>query len=214
MALHGVASEGLQPLASVAFEAEPQQGCKKRVQAVCPLSENRSEAHLQLEPHARLRIADADLQKTPQELPEGVVRHVLRVGNALCPQEPHVVLPTGPSLTGQPALANPGLTGDRDDRAAAFDEISEHLVEHGELLRLALAGDPERLNRVGLPPEALDLPGEQEDDLVEEELRPLGAELLGDRRRAGDVGQQDGDDASLAGWCGHRPIIRVQPSRR
>ena len=46
--------------------------------------------------------------------------------------------------------------------------------------------------------EALDLLAHQPRHVVEEELRPLGAELLGDRRRAGDVCDEDRDDPPLA----------------
>src|SRR6266536_107699 len=56
-------------------------------------------------------------------------------------------------------------------------------------------------------PEPLRLGSDETDDLVEEELRALGAELLADRRRVGDVGQEDGDDAPLAGGCGHYTIM-------
>ena len=52
--------------------------------------------------------------------------------------------------------------------------------------------------------EALDLLAHQPHDVVEEELRPLGAELLGDRRRAADVGDEYRDDPPLSGGYGHR----------
>jgi hypothetical protein len=46
--------------------------------------------------------------------------------------------------------------------------------------------------------ETADLLGQQPDDLVEEELRPLRAERLRDRRRADEIGDEDRDDAPLA----------------
>jgi hypothetical protein len=51
--------------------------------------------------------------------------------------------------------------------------------------------------------EALDLLAHQLHDVVENELRSLGAELLGDRRRAGDVGHEYRDDPPLSGGHGH-----------
>ncbi len=50
--------------------------------------------------------------------------------------------------------------------------------------------------------EATHLLGQQADDLVEEELRALRAELLGDRRRVDEIGDQHRDDAPLA-LAGH-----------
>ena len=46
--------------------------------------------------------------------------------------------------------------------------------------------------------EALDLLAHQPHDVVEEELGPLGAELLRDGRRAGDVGDEHRDHPPLS----------------
>jgi hypothetical protein len=51
--------------------------------------------------------------------------------------------------------------------------------------------------------EALDLLAHQAHDVVEQELRPLGAELLGDGRRAGDVGHEHRDHPPLSGVRRH-----------
>ncbi len=48
----------------------------------------------------------------------------------------------------------------------------------------------------------------QPHDVVEEELRPLRTELLGDRRRARDVGDEHRDDPPLSCGRGHRRVIR------
>ncbi len=60
--------------------------------------------------------------------------------------------------------------------------------------------------------EALDLLAHEDGDLVEEELRPLRAELLSDRRRAGNVGDEDGDESPLS--CGHRHDASLERGQR
>jgi hypothetical protein len=350
--LDGVASERPQPLSGVVFEHKAEQGREEGVALLGPLSEQGGEPRLQLEPYSGLGVGDAELENAAEELPERVVGNVLRVGDALHPEEERFVLPARTDFAGQTALADPGFTRDRDDRPAALRQVAEHVVESGELLLatdqrrraplgcFAVARDAKRLDRfalslqlqlaqrlereqlldvtcgcradsdsgrpgvllktsgdvdsiaegvvallgrrvvgqeddgarvdadagskldpVPLPhlarvlgkrlldgerrphgtlgvvlvrarnaeeriqavagqlgdsaAEALDLSRDQPHDLVEEELRPLGAELLGDRGRARDVGQQDRDDAPLAGGCGHGAIMSaVNASKR
>ena len=48
--------------------------------------------------------------------------------------------------------------------------------------------------------EALDLGAQQAHDLVDEQLRALGAERLADGRRADDVGEENRDDAALSDY--------------
>ncbi len=48
--------------------------------------------------------------------------------------------------------------------------------------------------------EALDLGAQQAHDLVDEQLRALGAECLADGRRAHDVGEENRDDAALSDY--------------
>ena len=52
--------------------------------------------------------------------------------------------------------------------------------------------------------EAPHLARDQRDDLIEEELRALGPELLSDRRRADDVGEQHRDDPLSSSRCHQR----------
>ena len=54
---------------------------------------------------------------------------------------------------------------------------------------------------------ALDLRAHHAHHLVDEELGALRAEPLRDRRRADEVGEEDRDDAALAGGDGHAPIL-------
>ena len=66
--------------------------------------------------------------------------------------------------------------------------------------------------------ETLDLLAHETDDLVEQILRALRPELLGDRRRARDVGHQDGDDTPFAGRNAHGlrmtfPPVKMRPDR-
>jgi hypothetical protein len=56
--------------------------------------------------------------------------------------------------------------------------------------------------------EALDFLPHQPHDLVEQELRPLRAQLLADRGRAGNVGDQSGHDPPLTGCHGHGEVLR------
>ena len=62
--------------------------------------------------------------------------------------------------------------------------------------------------------EAPDLARDQRDDLVEQELRPLGPEPLADRGRADDVGEKHRDDALGSGADGHRTSYSFGPRRR
>ena len=62
--------------------------------------------------------------------------------------------------------------------------------------------------------EAPDLARDQRDDLVEHELRPLGAQPLADRGRADDVGEHHRDDALGSRADSHRTSYRRAAVRR
>ena len=70
------------------------------------LTENGGEPCLQLEPHAGFGVGDAEPEKAAEQLPERVVGNVLRVRDALRPQEPHAILEPRACLGDEPALAD------------------------------------------------------------------------------------------------------------
>jgi hypothetical protein len=59
-----------------------------------------------------------------------------------------------------------------------------------------------------VPPKRAHLLGHQPDDLVEQELRPIGAEPLCDRGRVGHVREKRGNNPPLAGRRRHAAVIR------
>ena len=204
--LHRVAREAVEPLCRVVLEREPEQRSEERVMGVGPTVDGAREVHLQLEPHARLRIGHAEAEARTQQLAQRVVRNVLRVRDALRREEADVLLRSAPHLRNEAALADARLARDRDDRAAAVGEVGHHVVEHDHLavaaderrdlarLPFPLAGHAEDLARRGL---ALEL------DLADRLEVERGLDLLRGGRAHGNT------PASGRGLQSRRGVDRV-----
>jgi hypothetical protein len=80
--------------------------------------------------------------------------------------------------------------------------VRDRRAEEGEHLVPDELGD-----RAVVPAHLL---GHEPHDLVDQELRALGAELLADRGRARDVGDQHRDDPALAGRDCHTRVIAAE----
>jgi hypothetical protein len=144
-----------QSLRRVRLEREPEESGEERIGLVRVLpSEEVRELGFELEPDAGFRSGGAHLEPLAQKLPDRPVRKRLRVGDAARLDEADAVAVGVPRLPDEPGLANPGLAGDRDDRAPSLHERVHRALQDREL---ELAPDQRECRRLGLRlPEALD----------------------------------------------------------
>ena len=109
------------------------------------------------------------------------------------------------------ARAQPESVGGRDLRGIAVECFVNRERGADGALGVVLVRDRRAKQREDAVPgqlreraaEALDLFAHQPHDVIEEELRPFGSELLGDGRRAGDVGDEYRDHPPLTDGRGH-----------
>src|SRR5919198_653899 len=107
------------------------------------------ELRLELQPHARLGRRRADGQPLAEKIADRPVWEGLRVGDRPALDEANAVAVAPPHPPEEPALTDPGLPRDRNDRPPPLGEPVHDALEHGDL-EIAADEGPGRLHRLRL----------------------------------------------------------------
>jgi hypothetical protein len=218
--LHGVTAQAAEPLVVRSLEAEPEQRGEKRIHGLGLPVERGGQRGLQLEPQPALGLGGPEAEPATQEVahrPEGSLR---RVRGRVPDEEAHVASDARTRLRHEPALADPGLARDRDDRSQSVFEPTERFDQRRKLwlaadqrallrdLPLGLAHNSEGCHRLGL---ALQL--QLAERLEREAARELPRSRMADRdtARTGRRLQASGDVHRVAEGVVEDVGRRVQP---
>src|SRR5918995_3605293 len=132
--LNALAVELAQPLRCVRLEREPEDAGEKRIGLFGVLgAEQMCQLSFQLQPNARLGCRGTDAKPLAEEVADGPVGEILRVGHATAFDEADTVAIAAPHLEHETRLADPRLPRHRDDGTAALDQSVHRVLEHCQL---------------------------------------------------------------------------------
>ena len=155
---HAVARQLAQPRRRDRLQRDAGHRCQERVEVGAGLPQDAVEPRTKLEPDLRLGCVGGQVQPVAEEAADRPVREALGIGDPLPLEHPHPPAELVQRLVDQAGLADPDLTGDDDNSAAAFGHALEGLDDSGafggpahercgrDRGLLTLPQDPERLH--------------------------------------------------------------------